>query len=90
LALREWLCSTNTPWFCGQPVALGIIHLYTYDNRFFNSVDFAAAISADHVLGLLAKQMPIKSVLDLGCWSGRVAGELGAPWAEDVQGIDGP
>ena len=70
--------------------ALGILRLYTYDNRFFDSVDFAAAISADHVLSLLAKQMPIKSVLDLGCGQGVWLASWTRLGAADVQGIDGP
>ena len=69
---------------------LGIVRLYTYDNRFFDSVDFAAAISADHVLSLLAKQMPIKSVLDLGCGQGVWLASWVRLGAADVQGIDGP
>jgi SAM-dependent methyltransferase len=64
--------------------------LYTYDNRFFDTADRTAAISADHVVRLLAEQLPIRSVLDLGCGRGVWLSIWQRHGADDIQGVDGP
>jgi SAM-dependent methyltransferase len=64
--------------------------LYTYDNRFFDTADRTAAISADHVIRLLAEQLPVRSVLDLGCGRGVWLSIWQQHGAQDIQGVDGP
>jgi SAM-dependent methyltransferase len=72
---------------CAPPRAAS---LYAYDNRFFDTADRTAAISADHVVRLLAEQLPIRSVLDLGCGRGVWLSIWQQHGAEDIQGVDGP
>jgi SAM-dependent methyltransferase len=72
---------------CAPPRALS---LYAYDNRFFDTADRTAAISAAHIVRLLAEQLPIRSVLDLGCGRGVWLAIWQRHGAEDIQGVDGP
>jgi SAM-dependent methyltransferase len=64
--------------------------LYAYDNRFFETADRTAAISADHVIRHLVEQLPIRSVLDLGCGRGVWLAMWLKRGATEVQGVDGP
>ena len=64
--------------------------LYAYDNRFFDTADRTAAISADHVVRLLAEQLPVRSVLDLGCGRGVWLSIWQQHGAQDIQVVDGP
>jgi SAM-dependent methyltransferase len=69
---------------------LGLPQLYAYDNHFFETADRTAAISAEHVIRHLAEQLPIKSVLDLGCGRGVWLAMWLKHGAKEVQGVDGP
>jgi SAM-dependent methyltransferase len=61
----------------------------SYDQRFFDWVNFTAARSARHVIPILIDHLRPRSVLDVGCGQGAwlaVWRELGAA---DILGIDG-
>jgi SAM-dependent methyltransferase len=47
-------------------------------------------MSAEHVVRLLAEQLPIRSVLDLGCGRGVWLSIWQRHGAQEIQGVDGP
>jgi SAM-dependent methyltransferase len=61
----------------------------TYDGTFFEYVNAGAARSARHLLPPLAQNIPIRSVLDVGCGQGVWLSEWLRQGAADIQGIDG-
>jgi SAM-dependent methyltransferase len=64
--------------------------MYSYGNHFFATADRSAADSADVVIGLITHQLPIGSVLDLGCGRGMWLAKWRAHGIAEVVGIDGP
>jgi SAM-dependent methyltransferase len=61
----------------------------TYDDRFFDTVDYTAATTADGILSHLSRQIAVRSVLDLGCGRGAWLAWWSAHGATDVLGVDG-
>jgi SAM-dependent methyltransferase len=64
--------------------------MYTYDSKFFAATDRSAAASADAIIDLLIRVLPVKSVLDLGCGRGLWPARWLARGIQDVVGVDGP
>ena len=60
-----------------------------YDGTFFEYVNAGAARSARHLLPVLSQNVPIRSVLDVGCGQGVWLSEWLNQGAVDMQGIDG-
>lgn len=62
---------------------------YVYSDRFFDYINIGARRSAGVVVPLLAKTLPVRSVLDVGCGEGVWL----AAWRErgvvDIRGVDG-
>jgi SAM-dependent methyltransferase len=61
----------------------------TYDDRFFDTVDYTAAKTADGILGQLSCHIAVRSVLDLGCGRGAWLAWWSAHGTKDVFGVDG-
>jgi SAM-dependent methyltransferase len=64
--------------------------MYTYDDYFYDTVDYAAAKTAEGILRNLYGRLPVKSVLDLGCGRGGWLAWWAKHGAPDVMGVDGP
>jgi SAM-dependent methyltransferase len=64
--------------------------MYSYDSKFFATADRSAAYSADAIIELLVRSLPIKSVLDLGCGQGLWPAKWLAHGVQEVVGVDGP
>jgi SAM-dependent methyltransferase len=64
--------------------------MYAYGNHFFATADRSAAESAEVIIGLLTDQLPVGSVLDLGCGRGMWLAKWRARRAAEVIGVDGP
>jgi SAM-dependent methyltransferase len=60
-----------------------------YDDRFFDTVDYTAAKTANGILSRLSGQVPIRSVLDIGCGRGAWLAWWLAHGVTDVLGVDG-
>jgi len=60
-----------------------------YDDRFFDTVDYTAAKTADGVLSHLSRQVSPRSVLDVGCGRGAWLAWWLAHGATEVVGVDG-
>ena len=63
---------------------------YVYDERFFQTADQTAAAAADGLLPHLAREIPIRSVLDVGCGRGVWLARWLRYGATDIAGVDGP
>ena len=61
---------------------------YRYDDLFFDYLEQTARISAHHILPVLS-EIPIRSVLDVGCGRGAWIGEWKNNGATSVLGVDG-
>jgi len=64
--------------------------MYAYGDHFFATADRSAAESATVIIGLLTEQLPVASVLDLGCGRGMWLAQWRTHGAADVVGADGP
>lgn len=64
--------------------------MHIYDDKFFETADRTAALSADGLLRHLAAEIPIRSVLDIGCGRGVWLSRWLAHGATEVTGVDGP
>jgi SAM-dependent methyltransferase len=64
--------------------------MYRYDNSFFAVVDETAAASAKGLIGALVAQLPVTSVLDVGCGRGVWLEQWLQHGATEVMGVDGP
>jgi SAM-dependent methyltransferase len=63
---------------------------YVYGDRFFRTADQTAAAAAGGLLPHLAEEIPIRSVLDVGCARGVWLAWWLRHGASDVVGVDGP
>lgn len=64
--------------------------MYNYDSSFFATADRSGVYSADAVIELLMRFLPVKSVLDLGCGRGLWLAKWLAHGVAEVVGVDGP
>src|SRR5260221_9054569 len=64
--------------------------MYAYDDQFFDTADHTAELSADGVIRHLIGQLPITSVLDLGCGRGVWLARWMHHGVTDALGVDGP
>src|SRR5262249_58837250 len=62
---------------------------YIYDDRFFRTADQTAAAAADGLLPHVAAELPIRSVLDVGCGRGVWLACWLRHGANEVLGVDG-
>jgi SAM-dependent methyltransferase len=60
-----------------------------YDDKFFKYTNIGAIRSAQQVLPAILQQLPVKSVLDVGCGQGAWLSVWCEQGIEDVVGIDG-
>jgi Methyltransferase domain len=63
---------------------------YVYGDRFFRTADQTAAAAAEGLLPHLAAEIPVRSVLDVGCARGVWLAWWLRHGASDVIGVDGP
>jgi SAM-dependent methyltransferase len=63
---------------------------YVYGDRFFRTADQTAAAAAGGLLPHVATELPIRSVLDVGCARGVWLAWWLGHGASDVVGVDGP
>ena len=64
--------------------------MYSYDKAFFSMADQTAAVSANGLIRALAEELPVSSVLDVGCGRGVWLEQWLRHGAADVLGVDGP
>jgi SAM-dependent methyltransferase len=64
--------------------------MYSYDNSFFSTADGTAAISANGLIRRFVEELPVTSVLDVGCGRGVWLAQWSRHGATDVMGVDGP
>jgi len=60
-----------------------------YDNSFFNSISGGSTRSAQRLLPLVLKALPVRSVVDIGCGRGAWLAEFGRLGIGDILGVDG-
>jgi SAM-dependent methyltransferase len=63
--------------------------MLSYDDQFFDTVDYSASKTADGILRNLVEKVDVKSVLDLGCGRGAWLAWWVKHGAHDVFGVDG-
>jgi SAM-dependent methyltransferase len=64
--------------------------IYRYDDTFFDTADQTAAVSAEGLIKRFVAELPVKSVLDVGCGRGVWLSRWLQHGASDVIGVDGP
>jgi SAM-dependent methyltransferase len=64
--------------------------MYVYDDGFFAQADETAAASAKGLIRHLAAELPVRSVLDVGCGRGVWLAQWLRSGATDIVGVDGP
>lgn len=64
--------------------------MYRYDNSFFTVADQTATASAKGTIARFVEQLPVTSVLDVGCGRGVWLAQWLKYGAKDVLGVDGP
>lgn len=62
---------------------------YTYSSDFFDYIEYGSQSSAQVIIDLLLKHLPIQSVLDVGCGRGVWLQEWLHQGVKDVAGVDG-
>ena len=64
--------------------------MHVYDNQFYETADRTAARSADRLIPHVIAELPVRSILDVGCGRGVWLARWRHHGATELLGIDGP